>query len=381
MSSEQDGPRVAIVGAGVIGLGIGWQLASRGISVEIFERDRPGSGASRAAAGMLAPSSELDFEEDALLRFGLRSLEMFPEFVAELEEASGRDVDYRTDGTLVVAVDRDDAEAIEHVHSYRRELDLEAERLTAEQARQLEPGLAPRIHGAVHCHSDHQVDPNRLIDALVDAFEAAGGLLHTDTPVDAVDLEQRPHRLIVEDGESFEADLVVLAAGAWSTEIEGIPDGVLPHIRPVRGQMLSVDLGDPPLCEHVIRVPDPSQLDVYLVPKSDGRLLVGATSEERGFDPHLTVGGVFELLRGAYKALPGIYDHDILEMWTGFRPVTLDNEPVLGPTDVDGLWLAVGHGRGGILLSAISARLLADAIATGEIPEALVDFTPAAKTR
>mgnify|MGYP006280344659 CR=1 FL=1 len=376
-----DNREVAIIGAGVIGLGIGWQLARRGYPVTVFERDEPGSGASNAAAGMLAPLAELEFEETALFRLGMASLESYPEFIEALESETGQSVDHRDDGTLVVAVDRDDAEAVDHIQKYREQLDLDVERLSAEEARELEEGLAPSIHSAVLCHSDSQIDPRRLVDALTAAFENAGGTLVTGKRVVEVETSDGVRALRTADGERHETDLAVVCAGAWVNELEGLPSSVVPPIRPVRGQMIATTLGEPPLCRHVLRVPDPSQLDVYLVPKSDGRLLIGATSEERGFDPHLTAGGVFELLRGAWKALPGIYDQDILEMWTGFRPVTLDNEPVLGPTDVDGLWLAVGHGRAGILLAPVTARSIADAIETGQIPDVIKDFTPASKTR
>jgi glycine oxidase len=368
---------IGIIGAGAIGLGVGWVLARRGASVTIFERNEPGSGASRASAGMLAPVAELEFGERELFELGMRSLELYPKFVDQLESQSGRSVDYRDDGTLVVAVDRDDAEALDHIHEYHEQLGLGAERLNGEEARELEPGLAPSTHGGLMCRTDHQIDPERLVDAMVDGFRAAGGKLRTDTPVNAVDLDGvHPRIAPVEDPpEAF--DTVVVCAGVWSNDIEGLPDDTLPHLRPVRGQMIAIDLGAPPICEYVLRVPDPSQLDVYLAPKSRGRLLVGATAEERGFDPHLTAGGVFELLRGAWDALPGIYDQDLLDMWTGFRPTTLDEKPVIGPTETDGLWVAVGHGRGGILQTPITAHSIAEAMETGRIPPAIEDFTPA----
>lgn len=369
----------AIVGGGVVGLGVGWELARRGREVILFERETAGSGASTAAAGMLAPTAELQFGETELLEFGLASLDRYPRFVERLEERTSMDVDYRTGGTLVVGIDRDDTAALDHVHSLHRRLGLDAERLTGDQARELEPSLTPSVHSAVHCRSDHQVDPRRLMEALVRAFEAEGGELCEGTEVDRVDIENRTvHGLYTTDGARCRAETVLVAAGAWVGDIDGIPEELRPRVRPLRGQMLAVDLGDPPLCGRPVRAPDPSREDVYLVPKSDGRLLVGATCEERGFDPHLTAGGVFELLRGAYEAVPAIYDQDILEMWTGFRPATLDNNPILGPTDIDGLWFAVGHGRDGILLAPITAELLAEALTTGRVSETLAHFTPAA---
>lgn len=376
--STADDVEIAVVGGGAIGLAVGWQLAERGREVTVLERGEVGAGASTAAAGMLAPAAEAEYGEPELVELGLESIRRYPAFVERLEDRSDADVDYREDGTLVVAVDRDDAAALDHIHNLHRELGLEAERLTGDEARELESGLAPSTQAGVYCRSDHQVDPRRLVSALAEALVRAGGQIRETTDVDTLLIEAgQVHGLVTADGDRIDTSRILVATGAWTRELDGVPDELRPHIRPVRGQMLAVDLGDPPLCGRPIRAPDPSRQDVYLVPKSDGRLLIGATSEERGFDPHLTAGGVFELLRGAYEAVPGIYDADLLEMWTGFRPVSLDNQPVLGPTDVDGLWYAVGHGRNGILLAPLTGETLAAAIDTGEIPEAIAGFTPA----
>jgi len=363
----------AIIGAGVAGLSIGWRLAKSGIKVAIFERDTAGQGASRAAAGMLAPSSEVAFEEDALLHLGLKSLALYPDFVAELEQDAGMRVDYRDEGTLLIGLDADDAIALDHTHDYRLKCGLSAEKLDAQQARELEPALDPNLQSALYIASDHQVDPLLLTQAMAQAFKRAGGQLIENCAIESVDCEGDKIRAIhTAAGERVVCDNLLVAAGPWTRSINGIPPGVLPRVRPVRGQMLSVALGEPALCRHVIRAPD-----AYLVPKSDGRLLIGATMEERGFDPSPTAGGVFELLRGAWETMPGIYDHDLLDIWTGFRPVSLDNLPVLGPTPVDGLWLACGHGRNGILLTPITALGVADAIISGELPEDLRGFTSA----
>jgi glycine oxidase len=358
--------QIAIIGAGVAGLGIGVELLKRGFEVTIFERDEAGSGASHAAAGMLAPTAEVTFDEEALLRLGQQSLAMYPEFVQRLEDASGIDVDYRTEGTLMVALDRDDAEYLDHVHRYHRELGLDVERLSADEARELEAGLVPNLHSALFIDSDHQIDPRKLTSALSIAFERAGGTLHEHTEVRRVECGARVEAVVTDGGARIAVETLVMAAGAWTPAIDGIPDGLMPPVRPVRGQMLAVDLGEPALCRHVIRAPD-----AYMVPKSDGRLIVGATSEDMGFDPRLTAGGVFELLRGAWETLPGIYDQHLDDMWTGFRPVTLDNKPVLGPSELDGLWFATGHGRNGILLTPITATALAEAIASDEASDTL----------
>lgn len=363
----------AIIGAGVAGLSIGWRLAKSGVQVTIFERDTAGQGASRAAAGMLAPSSEVAFEEDALLHLGLKSLALYPDFVAELEQDSGLSVDYRDEGTLLIGLDADDATALDHTHDYRVKCGLSAEKLDAQQAHELEPGLIPSLQSALYIGSDHQVDPLRLTQALAEAFKRAGGQLIEHCAVESIDCEgDKIRALHTAAGERVACENIMIAAGAWTRSIAGIPPGILPKVRPVRGQMLSVALGEPALCRHVIRAPD-----AYLVPKSDGRLLIGGTMEERGFNPSPTAGGIFELLRGAWETMPGIYDQDLLDIWTGFRPVSIDNLPVLGPTPVDGLWLAAGHGRNGILLAPITALRLAEAILSGEVPEDLRGFTSA----
>lgn len=365
-----------IIGAGVAGLGIGWKLAQDGHDVHIYDKGEPGSGASRAAAGMLAPTAEVKFGEGALLRLQQESLERFPDFVAAVEDASGVDVDYRDHGSLVVALEPDDAEALDRVWAYQRELGLDARRLGGGEARQFEPHLAPTVHSAVLCPGDHQVDTWKLVDALAEAFGRAAGQLHTDTAVAAVErTDERVRGIRLRDGRRVAADTVVVAAGAWSGQIDGVPELSRPVIRPVKGQALCLvsDLSrdQQSLCTHVIRAPD-----AYLAPKTDGSIVVGATMEERGFDARLTAGGVFELLRGAWRALPGIYDLELRDMWTGFRPLSLDAAPLLGPSEIDGLWLACGHGRHGILLSAITAEVMSRGIERGAMDEAYAVFAP-----
>lgn len=365
-------PEIAVVGGGVAGLGPAWRLARRGRDVALFERDEIGAGASTRAAGMLAPTSEVDFTERRLLGLGRHSLELYPEWVEQLTEATGIDLDYRREGTLIVAVDRDDAEALERLHDYHRRLDLQARRLVGDDARELEPGLAPTVNYALYTPGDHQIDPVAMVQALGRAFVDAGGQLHEHSGVQSVRIgDGGAEGLVLEDGTAVEADHVVLAAGPWTDRIEGVPDEVLPGIRPVRGQMVCVELGDPPIVDHVVRAPD-----AYLVPKSDGRLLIGSTMEERGFDPRPTAGGIYDILEGAIEAVPAVYDAPLRDVWTGFRPLTLANEPAVGPTRVDGLWLSVGHGRNGILLTPATARGLAEALDTGEPPDYLEPFVP-----
>ncbi len=366
---------VIVIGAGVAGLGIAWQLARAGREVLVIEREHAGGGAAGAAAGMLAPTAEVRFEEEALLALGQHSLALYPELVAQLEHDAGLRVDYRREGTLVIALDRDDAEALDHLHVYQRRLGLDVARLSATQAREHEPGLDPKVHSALWCPTDHQVDPRALVAALRAALIARGGALREGATVASIWHEAgRVCGVTLEDGARLRAPLVLVAAGAWTRALGlGLLPGTLPHIRPVRGQMLALQMDpDAPLCRHVVRAPD-----AYLVPKSDGRLIIGATSEEMGFDPRLTAGGLFELLRGAWEAMPGIYDLPVLETWTGFRPVSLTNTPILGPSPkLDGLWLACGQGRNGILLTAAIALEVSRAILTGRTPDSIAAFSP-----
>jgi len=371
---------ILVIGAGVAGLSTAWRLATAGAHVTCVERDVAGSGASTAAAGMLAPTAEVTFEEEELLALNQASRELYPDFVAELQAAADLDVDYRTDGTLVVGLDRDDTEALDHLLVYQRALGLDAQRLSGAEATEREPALSPSVHSAVWCPSDHQVDPPLLVRALVRAFVSAGGTLLEHTEVvevlhDDTRVTGARTRRTLEDGSSGEdeiltADRVVVSTGAWTRKLGGLERRHKPHIRPVRGQMLSLEMPDASFCTHVIRAPD-----AYLVPKSDGRMIVGATMEEMGFDARMTAGGVFELLRGAWETMPGVYDMPIIETWTGFRPMTLANLPVLGPSPhLADLWFATGHGRNGILLTPITGMLMSQAILGGRIPKALEPF-------
>lgn len=348
--------KVIVIGAGVVGLGAAWELSRRGADVVVLERDRPGAGATMRAAGMLAAAAEARYGERSLTRLSLESLASWPQFARELSEASEIDVGYRDEGTLVIARDRDDLDALRHVHRLHHELGLKAEMIDGEAARELEPGLSPGVPGAVLCEDDHQVDPRRVVDALVEALRRRGVAIHSGVRVDEVLTEGE--RVVGIGAEGFdppEDAVYVLATGAWARDVHGL-EGDVPVVRPVRGQMIVVELGSPPLCRRVLRGPD-----AYLVPKGDGRLLIGATMEERGFDERPTAGGVMDLLVGAWEILPAIHDAPILDIWTGFRPVTLDNEPVMRRSQrFTNVIYALGHGRNGILLAPRSANVVAD---------------------
>jgi glycine oxidase len=359
--------RVVVVGAGVIGLTIAWRAAAAGLQVTTVD-DAPGSGASWAAAGMLAPVTEVHYGEEDLLRLNLAAAEGYPRFVAELEDASGRDPAYRPCGMVAVARDADDNSALADLFAFQRELGLKVERLTGSEVRALEPGLAPGARGGVLVEGDHQVDNRALVEALLAACRRAG-VSHRGSRVGA--LAERG-RVELTDGSVLEADTVVLCAGCWTNAITGLPRDALPAVRPVKGQLLH--LKGPPSPELVGR--SIRGLDVYIVPRRDGRVVVGATVEELGFDTRATAGGVFGLLRAAYELVPGITELELTEIAVGLRPGSPDNAPIIGPTSRDGVVVATGHYRNGILLAPVTADAIVDLLTTGSVPPLVAGFGP-----
>jgi glycine oxidase len=361
--------RIAIIGGGVIGLAIGWRLASRGAEVDLFERGAAGRGASWAAAGMLAAGCETEPGEADLGTLNRASLALWPDFAAGLEAASGMTVGLRREGTLIVALNRDDLARLRHDYEFQTSQGIALEWLTPAEAREREPHLAPQLAGAVFSPGDWQVDNRLVAVALAEAFRRAGGRLHENSPVSSLDYANGRVRGIVTAEGAHAADCVVVAAGAWSGTLD-LPGEKLP-IRPIKGQMLAVRM-DPkaPLLSHVVWAPR-----AYLVPRADGRLIIGATVEERGFDEAITAGGLFGLLDGAWRALPAIEDLPIAETWVGFRPGSRDDAPILGPSGIDGLWLATGHHRNGILLTPVTADAVAASILDQRLDPRIAAFS------
>ena len=355
-----------------MGLGIAWRLAQAGCPVTVYDRAEAGRGASWAAAGMLAAAVETEPGEEALLALTLESQRMWLGFVRELEGASGISVGYRDEGTIVVALTRDDAEQLRFTYDFQKSLGLELEWLSGAEARRREPHLRPGIPAAVSSPRDHQVDNRQLARALAKAAQRAGAVLRECHPVREVELAVGCVCGVVTDRGRDPADVVVLAAGAWSREIAGIPPAHLPPVRPIKGQMLALQM-DPtePLLRHVIWL-----ARGYLVPRLDGRLVVGATVEERGFDDTLTAGGLLALIEGAWRAVPAIEELPIAETWVGFRPGSRDDAPMLGPSGIDGLVIATGHHRNGILLAPLTAETISAYLLTGRLPESVRPFMP-----
>jgi glycine oxidase len=358
---------VVVVGGGVIGLACAWRLAQGGARVSVVERGEPGSGATRVAAGMLAPVGELSFGEPELLELTLAAARLYPEFVAELEAASGVGTGYERLGALHVALDRDEAAQLRRVHDLQRSLELEAEWLPPRRCRDLEPGLTPAFHGGVFAAGEAAVDPRALSRSLLGALRAEGAEVLTGTEV--VDglykgerlegVKVRPSGAAGDGGGELRAETVVLAAGAWSGAAEWLPEHVRPPVRPVKGQVLELRRRDgEPAARHIL-----ASERVYMVPRGDGRLVVGATVEEMGFDTAVTAGGVHELLREAYRMLPDVAEMELVDAIASLRPGTSTNLPLVGPGAIEGLVLATGHYRNGILLAPLAAETVADLLA------------------
>jgi len=350
---------VAVVGGGIIGLAVAWRARQRGMSVALLERDELGRGASHVAAGMLAPVAEVEFGEAArgALELGLRSAGTWPAFARELGEAAGVELSLRTSGTLIVARDDDEARELQRQLELRRSLGLRVRRLRPSQARELEPALAPVLRMALECPEDHSLDPREALHALRGACERAGVQIREHTPVASLQRDARGARvtgLATSSGERLVAGEVVLAAGAWSEQLAAPVVPVAVAVRPVKGQILRLhDPAGAGLLSRAVR-----HEGGYVLPRGDGRYVLGATVEERGFELQPTAGGVYELLREAHELLPGISELELDEVNVGLRPGSPDNAPVIGRAGIEGLIWASGHHRNGILLAPLSAELV-----------------------
>jgi len=362
---------VVVVGGGVIGLGIAWRAAQAGLGVTVVD-STPGRGASWAAAGMLAPVTEVHYGEQPLLDLNLAAAARWRAFAAELQAFATRSVGYRRCGTLTVARDTDDHAALEDLYAFQTGLGLKVERLRGRECRQLEPGLAPSVRGGILASADHQVDNRALVAALLVACERAG-VRHIARRVAAVRVEgERASGVVLAGGEPLGAGTVVLAAGCWSGTLPGLPPGLVPPVRPVKGQLLHLrGPGEAPISQRNVR-----GLEVYVVSRGDGRVVVGATVEEQGFDTTVTAGGVHDLLRAAVELLPEVTELELTETVAGLRPGSPDNAPLIGPSALDGLVIASGHYRNGILLVPVTADAIAGVLAGGPVPELIAPFSP-----
>jgi glycine oxidase len=365
---------VIVVGAGVIGLSCAWRCAQAGMSVLAIEREEPGAGASGVAAGMLAPVTEASFGEEDLLTLNLEARAAWPAFAAELEELTALPTGYRDSGALVVAADRDDAEELRRLHAFQVELGLAARWLPPREARGKEPGLSPRIAGAIHAPQDGQADPTAVLRALARAFEAAGGELRGGVGVTGLETEGGDvSGVSTARGETIRASTVLMATGAWSADGGLATEASAPPVRPVKGQLLELRVRRSfrPPARSIVRTPR-----CYLVTRDDGRVVVGATQEEQGFDTSVTADGVFRLLEAAWEVLPDIGELELVGARSGLRPGTPDNLPAVGPGALGGLVWATGHFRNGVMLAPTTGHAIAALLTAGELPRPFAPFVP-----
>ncbi len=346
-------PDVIVVGGGIIGLSAAWQLQQDGAEVVVLD-PAPGTGASHAAAGMLAPIHEAYWGESHILSLNLAASQAWPAFADHLGVAA---VDYRRNGMLMAAYDADDKAQLDNLGDLHEQEGLPVERLRSRECRTREPLLAPGVRGGVYSPLDHQVNPRRVVAELFDQVPTI--------PASATEVTR--NQVVTDDGRVMACQQVVVAAGAWTGRLLNLP------IRPVKGQILR--LSGP---EGLLRLPVRGIVrgsSVYAVPRSDGEIVVGATQEEQGFDTRVTAGGVYELLRDVLTLLPGLSEIDLVETWAGLRPGAPDNAPIIGTGD-DDIVYATGHYRNGILTAPITATAVAALVQGREPPVDLSPFSP-----
>jgi glycine oxidase len=365
-------PDLLVLGGGIVGLSVAWRARQRGLEVTLLERGKIGYGTSRVAAGMIAPVAEVEFGTAGrrLLDLGLRSASLWPGFAAELVERSGLELELRRTGTLLLARDSDEAAELERQLSFRESLGLDVRRLAPSTARDLEPALAPALRLALEVPDDHAVDPRSVLSALRAVCERDGVVLREGLGAVGLDVAgDRVSGVLLPGGERLGAGQVLLATGPWSADVAGLPDSARLPVRPVKGQILRLrDPGGPGLLSRVVRYEGG-----YVVPRGDGRYVLGASVEERGFELGATAGGVYELLRDARELLPGIVELEIEELSVGLRPGTPDNLPAIGRGALEGLLWATGHHRNGILLAPLTAELIVGLLDGSPADDGLLD--------
>ncbi|HTV58635.1 MAG TPA: glycine oxidase ThiO [Verrucomicrobiae bacterium] len=359
---------VAIAGGGIIGASIAFELAAEKLQVVLFDRQSPGREASWAAAGMLSPAPD-GFPAIPLIPLAKESLRIYPEFLGEVERTSGMNTDFEREGALHLFRGANaESERDDTVAQYRG-LGLSIEPLSAPDARKLENSISEEIGAAAWNPDEARIDPRALTQAVIAGAEKRGVRILPDTPVSGLAIEAGHCRGVVAGGEKISAGQVVLAAGSFSGEILGTRGEIAPT-RPVRGQMMS-------LCKENFRLRHVVRTDRgYLVPRKDGRIIAGSTLEDAGFEKSVTPEGMRTILSAATEMIPELENAEIVERWSGLRPGTPDELPILGPADVKGLFVATGHYRNGILLAPITAKLLREWIVTGKTEFDAEIFSP-----
>lgn len=376
MADGGSADRLVVVGAGVIGSAVAWAAARGGLAAEVVLVDpAPGAGASHVAGGMLAPVTEAWPGEQDVLELGTASLRRWPSFASELGGAVGGDVGLRREGTVAVVVDSADRDDLERIVAQLRDWGRDAEMLTGREARRREPALGPAVRAGLAVPDDLAVDNRRLLAALRDAGQRAGVAVRAARVSAVLDDGTRVTGVSCEDGP-LDADRVVVAAGAWSGALHpALHDAV----RPVKGEILRLRArrGSLPPPSVTVRASVQGR-PVYAVPRDGGRLVIGATQYEVGFDDDVLVAGVRDLLADAERILPGVADYALEETGAAFRPGTADNLPLLGPVGPVGLVAATGHGRNGMLLTPVTVDAVLAALRGEELP---APARPAAASR
>jgi glycine oxidase len=342
---------VAVAGGGLIGGSIALELARAGLSVGVFDRQEPGLEASWAGAGILSPAPE-SAAMISLVPLGKASMAIYPEFVGMVEEISGQSAGYRPKGTLQALFSRDAREELSTVIALHHGLGLKSEPLRAEDARELEPSLSDDLEAGVLRPDEASVDNRAMTQAVLEAARRSGVQFFPGSSVDAIWREGDKCLGLCLKNEKIAARWTVIAAGCFSASIEGV--AAYAPVRPAKGQMIALRADDLKI-ERVLW-----SEKIYLVPRNDGRILAGATVEYTGFEKGVTAGGIEKILSGAIELSPGLADARVEETWAGLRPDSPDHLPILGPTDLDGLLIATGHFRGGILLTPITAKLMSE---------------------
>jgi glycine oxidase len=346
---------IVVLGAGLVGLAVAYELAKRGAEVRVVEAGEPGRGASWAAAGMLAPYTE-GLAGTPFEAFCARSLALYPDFVAELREASGVDAHLHVDGIVRAAFDENGAGELQALVANARGYGVAAEWIERADLLRSEPALGTRALGGALFASEGHVDNRRLGRALAAACVARGVRFEERAGHVAVEADARRVRGVPGPSGFIGATAIVNATGAWAGELQGVPPDARVPVTPVKGQMLALALPRG-LMRRVVWVPG-----AYLVPRDDGRLLIGATMEDAAFDGRVTAGGVRALLDAALAAAPALADLALVETWTGLRPGSHDGFPYLGATPLEGYFVAAGHHRNGVLLTPATALAVADAV-------------------
>lgn len=361
---------VAIIGGGVIGLSAALELAAEKLRVVVFDRQQPAQEASWAAAGMLSPAPDSP-RDLRLVPLSKESLKIYPEFVAAVEEHSGKSTGYAREGALTVFLSLHGQAECDQLISEHRELGLAAEAITIETIRQSEPSITAAAQ-AIAWHPDEgSVEPRALMAALLAAAQSRGVEIRADCPVEKLLFDQEKCIGVSVAGDKIHVATVILAAGCYSAQLAaGTPLLAYAPTRPVRGQMLALR-PDRPSLRRVLR-----SERCYLVPRSNGCIAVGSTLEDAGFEKRVTPSGIRKLLSAALELCPDLAGAELVETWSGLRPGTPDDLPILGPAGCDGLLIATGHYRNGILLSAVTARLMRDWIVRGQPSLDVSAFSP-----